>query len=176
MKKKIIVGFLLYIVFLVGCLKEQTFEEFFHQEMKEMHKEEENYSYTLVHTELNAVHEDDAIAVFKEHNNRGEQIFIAYFEKQDNQWVWKQTRGAEWNTPVKWSSMHQTPYIYSGPISDNSIIEVYAGEEPAKIITVEGEKRFWYAISPVKNVEVMIVKEDGTKEIIEEIDHGEIQN
>ncbi|MFC0273693.1 hypothetical protein ACFFIX_20075 [Metabacillus herbersteinensis] len=48
MKKKIIFGCLLFIVFLVGCLKEQTFEEFFHQEMKEMHIEEENYSYNLV--------------------------------------------------------------------------------------------------------------------------------
>lgn len=93
-----------------------------------------------------------------------------HFEKQDNQWAWKQTRGAEWNTPVKWSSMHQTPYIYSGPISDNSITKVYAGEEPAKIITVEGEKRFWYALSNVKDVEVKVEKKDGTLEIIEEID------
>jgi hypothetical protein len=60
-------GFLLCVVFLVGCSNEQTFEGFFHQEMKRMHKNE-NFSYALVHAELNAVHEDDAIAVFKEHN------------------------------------------------------------------------------------------------------------
>lgn len=175
MERKLIVGFLLCVVFLVGCLKEQTFEEFFHQKMKEIHKGEQNYSYTLVHTELNAVHEDDAIAVFKEQNNEGEQIFIAYFEKKDNQWAWKQTRGAEWNSPVKWSSMNQKPYIYSGPISDKLITEVFAGKEPAKIITVDGDKRFWYAISPVKVVEVMMVKVDGTKEIIDEVDQGDIQ-
>lgn len=175
LKRNIILGFIFCIVFLTGCFKEQTFEDFFHQEIKEMNIGED-YSYALIHTELNAVHEGDAVAVFKEHNNRGEQIFIAYFEKKEKQWEWKQTRGAEWNTPVKWSSMNQVPYIYSGPISDNSIAEVYAGNVPANIINVEGDKRFWYAISPIKDVEVTIIKEDGTEEIIEEIDHEKIQS
>ncbi|MCC3359295.1 hypothetical protein [Bacillus sp. REN16] len=148
----------------------ETFKSFFHQKMKEMHKQEKNYSYLLIHTELNAVHKDDAIAVFKENNFNGEQIFIAYFEKQDNQWEWKQTRGAEWNSRVNWSSMNQMPYIYSGALSDNSVKEVFAGEVQAKVLTIEGDKRFWYAISPVKEVEVMIVTEDGNKEILEEID------
>jgi hypothetical protein len=176
LKRNIIIGFLFFIVFLVGCSREQSFEHFFQQEVKEMHKGEKNYSYSLLHTELNAVHEDDAIAVFNEHNNQGEQIFIAYFEKENNQWEWKQTRGAEWNTPVKWSSMNKEPYIYSGTISDNSNAEVYAGDEPAKIINVEYDKWFWYAISPIKDVKVKTVKEDGTKEIIEEINHEELQS
>jgi hypothetical protein len=147
----------------------ETFEKFFHQKMEKMHKQEKVYSYTLIHTELSAVHEDDAIAVFIENNNRGEQVYIAYFEKQDNQWEWKQTRGSKWNSRMNWSSMNQKPYIYSGPLSDNSIKEVYAGEEQAKIITVEGDRRFWYAISPVRDVEVMMVTEDGNKKIIEEV-------
>jgi hypothetical protein len=147
-----------------------TFEKFFHQKMEEMHKQrqEKDISYNLIHTEFNAVHEDDAIAVFIENNERGEQIFIAYIEKQHNQWEWRHTRGAEWNSPMNWSSMNQEPYIYSGALSDNSISEVYAGEERAKIITVEGNKRFWYAISPVSDVEVMVVTEDGVKKILEE--------
>ncbi|MFF2288942.1 hypothetical protein [Peribacillus butanolivorans] len=66
--------------------------------------------------------------------------------------------------------MNQVPYIYSGAISDNSISEIYAGDEPAKIIKVEGDKRFWYAISDVKDIEVKVVKKDGAEEIIEEID------
>jgi Mg/Co/Ni transporter MgtE len=142
LKRNIIIGFLFFIVFLVGCSREQIFEDFFQQKMKEMHKGEKNYSYSLLHTELNAVHEGDAIAVFNEHNNQGEQIFIAYFEKENNQWEWKQTRGAEWNT----------------------------------LINVEDDKRFWYAISPIKDVKVKTVKEDGTEEVIEEINHEELQS
>lgn len=52
---------------------------------------EKNCSYSLIHTELNAVHEGDAITVFKECNKQGEQIFMAYFEKENNQSEWKQT-------------------------------------------------------------------------------------
>jgi hypothetical protein len=148
-----------------------TFENFFYQKIGELHKQREVYSYNLIHTELNAVHEDDAIAVFLENTNQGEQIFIAYFEKQHNQWEWKQTRGADWNSPINWSFMNQAPYIYSGTLSDHSITEVYVGEEPAKIITVKGNKRFWYAISPVSGVEVKIVTEDGNKKILEEFEH-----
>ncbi|HWJ77017.1 MAG TPA: hypothetical protein VNR61_02950 [Niallia sp.] len=72
MKRIIAIGFIFSIIFITECVKEQTFEEFFHQKMEEMHVGEENYSYTLVHTELNVVHEADAIAVFKELNERGE--------------------------------------------------------------------------------------------------------
>lgn len=164
------------IVFLVGCLKEQSFEDFFHKRIKEMHIGDKNYSYSLVHTELNAVHEGDGIVVFKEHNNhQEEQIYIAYFEKEGNQWEWKHTRGAQWNTPIKWSSMNQAPFIYSGAISNNSITAVYAGDEPAKIIDVEDDKRFWYAISAVKDVKVKVVQEDGSEEVIEEISEEELQ-
>ena len=38
---------------------------------------EKNYSYSLIHTELNAVHEGDDITVIIECNKQGEQIFIA---------------------------------------------------------------------------------------------------
>lgn len=169
LKNTIVLGFLLCVVFLVGCSNEQVFEEFFHKEMKRKH-ENENFSYALVHTELNAVQEEDAIAVFKEHNSRGEQIFIGYFEKNDNRWEWKQTRGAEWDTPHKWSAMHEVPYIYSGAISDNSIKEIYAGREKAKIIDVEGNKRYWYVISPVKEAQVKFVRKDGIEEIVESVD------
>lgn len=159
----------------MGCSNEQTFEEFFQQEMKQMHKGEENYSFTLVHTELNAIHNDDAIAIFTEHNShQGEQIYIAYFEKQDSQWKWKETRGAEWNIPVKWSSMHRQPYIYSGPISDNTITGVYVGEEPAEILDIEGEKRFWYAVNPEENAEIRTVKENGKTEVLEKINEDEL--
>jgi hypothetical protein len=162
LKSQIIIGFVLCMIFLGGCSKEQKFEEFFQQRMTEMHTDEKNYSYSLIHTELNAFHEDDAIAVFKEHNNQGEQILIAYFTKENNQWEWKQTRGAELDSPVKWSSMNQAPFIYSGLISDNSIVEVFAGNEPATFINLEGDNRFWYVISPTKDVEVMMVEKDGT--------------
>lgn len=147
----------------------ETFKEYFHQKMEEMHKQEKNYSYSLIHTEFDVDHENDAIAIFKEYNNQGEQIYIAYFEKQDKKWEWKQTRGAGWNSRVNWSSMNQRPYIYSGILSDNSIIEVYAGEEQAKIIAIEGDKKFWYAISPVEEVEVMVLTEDGQKKVLEEV-------
>ncbi|ATP40761.1 hypothetical protein CSE16_12265 [Solibacillus sp. R5-41] len=61
--------------------------------------------------------------------------------------------------------MNSEPYIYSCAINDNSIAKVYAGDEQATIIDVEGEKRFWFAISPIKYVKVKVVKIDGTEEI-----------
>lgn len=136
MKRKMSIGFLFLIVFLTGCVKEQTFEEFFHEEMEEMHEGEEDYSYTLVDTKLNVIDEDDAIAIFNEQNERGEQIFIAYFKKQDKQWEWKQTTGNEWDSPVKWTAMNQPPYIYSGLIYNNAITEVFVGEEQGIIMEV----------------------------------------
>ncbi|MFJ7936508.1 hypothetical protein [Sporosarcina sp. NPDC096371] len=130
----------------VGCSQQLTFESFFHEKLKKMHIGEVDYTYELVKKEFNVIHEDDAIAVFKENNEHGGKIFIAYFEKEDKQWEWKHTRGTEWNSPIKWTSMNQAPFIYSG-------------DEPAKIINVEEDKRFWYAISPTNDVEVMMVKE-----------------
>ncbi|WP_225228676.1 hypothetical protein [Bacillus sp. PS06] len=149
----------------------RTFEQFFHQKMVEMHKDVENYTYTLVHSELSVVHKDDAIAIFTEINNHssGEQIYIAYFEKHHKKWEWQQTRGAQWNSRMKWSSMNQKPYIYSGPLSDNSIKEVFAGEEKAKIIRVGGDKRFWYAISPIKEVQVKVVTDQGDEINLEQV-------
>jgi hypothetical protein len=170
LNSRIISIFLITITLLIGCAKEETFEDYFHAKMKEMHIGEKDYSYSLVHTEINILQQDDAIAVFKEHNQQAEQIFIAYIKKEHGKWNWKHTRGAEWDSQVVWSSMHQVPYIYSGAISDNSISEVYAGDLSAKIIDVEGNKRFWYAISNVKDVEVKFVREDGTEETMEEID------
>lgn len=170
MKRLLFFSLSICIAFLTSCSKEQSFENFFHTSMDEMHKVEENYSYSLIHTEMNVMHEDDAITIFKESNQQDDHIFIAYFEKENNKWNWKQTRGTDWNSPHKWSSMNQVPYIYSGAISDESISKVYAGTTPAKIIIVKDAKRFWYAISDVKDVDVKVVKKDGTKEIIEEID------
>ncbi|MGG0655331.1 hypothetical protein [Rummeliibacillus pycnus] len=46
---------------------------------------------------------------------------------------------------------------------------MYVGDKSTKIIKVEDNKRFWYAISDVKDAEVMIVKKDGTQETAEEI-------
>lgn len=153
----------------------QSFEDYFHNVMKKNKKEyaeDVNYSYSLIHQEQNVVHPDDAIAIYKEHNLQGEQIFIAYFEKENGYWNWKQSRGAEWDWPLKWTSMNKVPYIYSGAIKDGSIKEIYAGQAKAKIIDVENDKRFWYAISNEKDVDVKYVKEDGTQEIINEIDKG----
>ncbi|WP_212376994.1 hypothetical protein [Alkaliphilus sp. B6464] len=60
--------------------------------MDEMYKGEEDYFYSLIHKGMNVVHKDDAIAIFKEENLQKEQIFIAYFEKENDKWKWRQTR------------------------------------------------------------------------------------
>ncbi len=159
--------------FFIGCSDEEKFEHFFQQQMKEMHMGEKNYSYSLVQKELDIVHGEDAIAIFTEYKDQEEKIYIAYFEKENNQWEWQQTRGAEWNSPVKWSSMNSEPFIYSGTIDDKSIVKVYAGDELAKIISIKDNKRFWYAISPVQDATVKTVKEDGTEVIVEEVNHEE---
>lgn len=170
--KKQIFLFLICIALLIGCSREETFEKFFHTTMDEMHKGEKNYSYSLIYKEMNVVHKDDAIAIFIENNLQEEKIFIGYFEKENDKWNWRQTRGAKWDSSIKWSSMNRVPYIYSGAINDKSISEVYVGKEPAKIIKVEGDKKFWYAISGVKDVQVKAVKSDGTQEIMEQMDKG----
>lgn len=152
----------------MDCLQEKTFEDFFHTTMDKKHKDEKAYSYSLIHKEMNIVHKDDAIAIFTEDKLDEKIIFIAYFEKENNQWNWRQTRGAKWDSSFRWSSMNRVPYIYSGAISDKSIRNVYVGGEAAKIIEVEGDKRFWYAISDAKDVQVRAIKDDGTQEIMEE--------
>lgn len=87
--KRIIIVAIIALMLVAGCSNIQTFEEYFHSEMKENEKEydeEVNYSYSLVHQEKNVVHQNDAIAIFTENNPRGYQIFIAYFEKENGYW------------------------------------------------------------------------------------------
>ncbi|MED3575045.1 hypothetical protein, partial [Cytobacillus praedii] len=161
---------LILLLLVMGCSNDQTFEDFFHKEMKnnvEEYPEEVNYSYSLIHQVQNIFQKDDAIAIFRENNHQGEQIFITYFKKENGKWNWKQTRGAEWESPHKWSAMDDIPYIYSGAISDSSIEEIYAGREKALIIDVEGNKRFWYANSSTKEVQVKFIRNDGSEEIVE---------
>ncbi|MGE7661367.1 hypothetical protein ACQKL6_06555 [Peribacillus sp. NPDC097197] len=181
MKSRILFVGTLCLLFLIGCSKseEPSFEDFFHAEMektKDEYGDEFDYDYSLVYTKVHTMNQhDDAIAIFTEHNPNGDQIFIAYLEKENGKWEWKQTRGAEFNDPVQWSAMNEEPYIYSGTLTDDSISHMFAGDEPAEIIEVEKGKRFWYAISDIKDVKVKAVKEDGTEENVEEIDEGRVK-
>ncbi|PEE40991.1 hypothetical protein [Bacillus pseudomycoides] len=170
MNRNITYTFLILITFLISCSKEQSFYMYFHEKMQKMHFGQKNNSYTLIHTEMNVSQENDAVAIFTEHNQQGEQIFIAYFEKENGKWSWIRTTGTEWNSPVRWTSMHQIPYIYAGTIHDNAITKVYVGNKNAKIITVEGTKRFWYVVSNTEWAEVKIEKGDGTQEVVGQID------
>ncbi|MBJ8029995.1 hypothetical protein [Bacillus cereus group sp. N21] len=170
MNRNITYTFLILITFLISCSKEQSFYMYFHEKMQKMHFGQKNNSYTLIHTEMNVSQENDAVAIFTEHNQQGEQIFIAYFEKESDKWNWIRTTGTEWNSPVRWTSMHQIPYIYAGTIRDNAITKVYVGNKNAKIITVEGTKRFWYVVSNTEWAEVKIEKGDGTQEVVGQID------
>ena len=170
MKKRILYLSLICLALLMGCSKEETFEDFFHKTMKGTNTQVENVPYTLIYKEMNIVHENDAIAIFTQDYEGKKTIYIAYFEKENNNWYWRRTRGAIWNSTVEWASMNQVPYIYSGAIDDKLISGIYAGEAPAKIIQVEGNKRFWYAISDKKKVPVRMVKTDGTRERIEQIE------
>ena len=183
MKKIKKLGLLLTILtlgLLAGCVKDETFEEFFHKEMTKNQDaevvKETNYSYALIHHEENVVHENDGIAIFTENSTEGELIYIAYFEKENGVWNWRQTRGAKWDTPVKWSAMHNFPFIYSGAISDSTIEKVYAGEFQAEIIKVKDDKRFWYAISNEYDVEVKMVMQDGTQQVVDEVDEEMLKN
>ncbi|MDR7856779.1 DUF4309 domain-containing protein [Tissierella sp.] len=168
MKKQIICILLICVTLLTGCLKKTTFDDYFHKTMKEMHKEEKDYAYSLIHNEFKVAHEEDAIAIFTENKDQEETLYIAYYEKQNGNWEWRQTRGTRWQSPIKWESMNKPPYIYFGAIDDNSISEMYAGDTLATMINIEGDKRCWYALSNVKDVEVRAIKKDGTKEIVEQ--------
>ncbi len=143
---------------------------YFHVKMQNMHFGQKNNSYTLIHTEMNVSQENDAVAIFTEPHQQDEQIFIAYFEKENGNWNWIRTTGTGWNSPIRWTSMHQIPYIYAGTIRDNAITKVYVGNQNAKIINVEGTRRFWYAVSDTEWAEVKFEKDDGTQEMIEQID------
>lgn len=138
--------------------------------MQNMHFGQKNNSYTLIHTEMNVSQENDAVAIFTEPHQQDERILIAYFEKENGKWNWIRTTGTEWNSPIRWTSMHQIPYIYAGTIRDNAITKVYVGNQNAKIINVEGTRRFWYAVSDTEWAEVKFEKDDGTQEMIEQID------
>ncbi|BCB04058.1 hypothetical protein [Bacillus sp. KH172YL63] len=171
MKKLFIV--LIMLTSLAACSVNQSFEDFFHERMERHAKEYEpevKYAYSLVHHEENVVTDHDAVAIITEHNLQGDQIFIAYIKKENGVWEWKQTRGAEWGTPVQWSAMHQEPYIFSGAISDPTIQQVHVGGKQANIIDVADGKRFWYEISSEPSQEVKVTRADGSEEVLEEID------
>ncbi|MCA0173124.1 hypothetical protein [Bacillus sp. RAR_GA_16] len=171
MRKKLFLVITIGLSLLVGCSEPETFEDYFHKKMEEnkAQTDDANDSYSLIHHEQDVVHPNDAIAIFMESQFQEERIFIAYFEKENDQWEWRQTRGAAWDDPVHWSSMNSEPYIYSGTIQDDAVKEVYAGREKAKIINVSEGKRFWYAVSDKKEVDVKMVMEDGTEEVVEEL-------
>lgn len=172
MKKQICFLLLICISLLTGCFKEETFEEFFNKSMEEMHKNENDFSYSIIHKEMDVVHKDDAIAIFIENDSHEEKIIIGYFKKENHRWNWIRTCGTKWDSPIKYSYMSKEPYTYLGTIDDNSISEVYVGEEPAKIIEIEENKRFWYAISKFKNTQVQVLKNDGSNEVIEQSGKG----
>ncbi len=48
--------------------------------------------------------------------------------------------------------------------------------ETSLIANKENGKRFWYAISSVKDTTITAVKNDGTKENVEEIDEELLKN
>ncbi|WP_425449402.1 hypothetical protein [Dethiothermospora halolimnae] len=166
MKKQSFYLLLICITLLIGCSREETFDDFFHKTMEEKNKGEEEYS--LIHKEFNIVHENDAIAIFMENRNQQENIFIGYYEKENGNWNWRKTRGTRWEGPIKWVSMNEVPYIYFGTIDDSNVSEVYVGKKAATIIKVEDKKRVWYAISDVKDRQVKVVKNDGTQEMVEQ--------
>lgn len=171
MKKYIVSIFIIISILLISCTNEQTFEDYFYNKMKDMKEKKQHNEYTvnysLIYKAMNVVHQDDAIAIFTEHNSQGKQIFIAYFEKVDGKWKWRRTRGDDWEGRQNWSFMHEPPYIYSGAISDYTISEVYVGKNKANIIDVEKGKRFWYVISNRKDAEVKFIYNDGTEKLIE---------
>lgn len=160
--------YIISISLLSGCTWEQSAEDFFFDEMKRMAKEtEDDYPYQLLKQEESVVHDNDAITIFTENNQEGEQIFIAYFEKTDGRWNWEYTRGAMWDDGVNWSMMGDDPYIFSGDISDNTIESVYVDGAPAEIIEVEGNKRFWYATVSDETENIKYVYNNGNEKIVE---------
>jgi hypothetical protein len=157
------------VFFAAGCSQDQSFEAFFHNEM-ENHEDRDDRPYSLVYHELDIVHEHDALAAFEETNPNGEQIFLAYFEKENGIWNWRHTTGAEWGDPVNWSVASDFPYVYAGGTLDEMISEIHVGDEKAEIINVEDEKRFWFSVQNQEDLDVKFVMEDGTEEHVEWLD------
>lgn len=156
---------------LTGFIKqnslEKSFQDYFQITMED--KFQENYS--LISQEVGIVEQDDVIAIFTAPNEQEvEQLFIGYFVKiGDEQWKWLQTREADWEDPVVWSSENIKPYIYSVVTTNSNITDVYVGDERARMMQTESEKELWFGISNKNNEVVTSIKGDGTKEIIKEI-------
>lgn len=51
----------------------------------------------------------------------------------------------------------------------NTIVVIDVGNEKAKIITMEKDKRFWYAITPTEDAKVKQIKKNGIIEMVDEI-------
>lgn len=164
MKKKVLFIFLGIIILLSGCSKEMTFEEYFHKSMEEIHKDKQDYSYSLIYTEDDIIN-DDAIAVFKEENSTNGLISIGYYKEEDNSWKLVETKQLDLQSLPNWAFLNQDSYIYVGLI-DDSVSKVFIGEKLANIIEIQDGVNLWYGISDVKDVEIKAIKDDDSKDII----------
>lgn len=168
MNKMNLTLYILSFSLLTGCASEQSVEDYFLDVMRENEKEMgEDYSYELLKQEESVVHDNDALTIYTENNQYGEQIFIAYFEKIDGMWNCESIRGAMWDDDVNWSVMGEGPYIYSGDFTDYTIDNVYVDDVAAEIMELEGNKRFWYAIVPNETAEIKYAFDDGDEESVE---------
>lgn len=170
-KRTVLAALLLFTLVLTGCSEEeeQTVEDFFDQEMERMHDQEE-ISYELIYSEEAIINENDAIGIFVEQYEHGEQFFMVYLEQQDDQWEWKNTRFLDMNTYTKWSDLNQTPYLYAGAVNNAAVSEVYVGDTKANFITSAENNRFWYALNEQRFAEVFYKSEDGARERVEPVD------
>ncbi|WP_051314878.1 hypothetical protein [Alteribacter aurantiacus] len=126
--------------------------------------------YSVIKMEEGVLSEDDGIVVFTEENSQGEQIFLAYFEKVDDQWYWQQSLGANVKEgQVNWTASQRFPHFYVGIIHDEKVDRVEVGGQEADIIPVKDGARFWYVHA--SDGDVVYVKIDGTNRIVERLNY-----
>jgi hypothetical protein len=145
-------------------------ESFFRDSLEEVGREPDSYS--IIHKKMNINSKGDALIIFTEKIENELEVHLAYFSKEhfpftEHNWMWRTSRGATWSDDVNWKMVEDIPYLYFGAISNNSIADVFVGDQKATIITVEGDKRFWYAKIDQKDVPVKYRMDNGDERVVE---------
>ncbi|MFD1737960.1 hypothetical protein ACFSCX_15595 [Bacillus salitolerans] len=160
--KRTLFIFLLAIL-ITGCSKDNTMEDVFHKEMKELKDVDD---YRLV-KEV----EEDHIILFTSYTKGDEQnnnhLQIVHFNKVNNDWVWDKTTSCN----GKWSALLESkPYIWCGTLTEPRHEKVYVGDNEAKMIEVDvGAERVWYHLSVNENEDIKVVLTDGSEEWLKEV-------
>jgi hypothetical protein len=143
-------------------------EAFFESSMKEMGRAPESYS--IFHQEFNVWEKQDALVFFTEKRTKDLEVHMVYFQKERDSWKWVGEIGTTWNSKINWTMGEKVPYLYSGPLNDESVSEVIVAGKQAKIIEYTDQLRFWYIRVDKQFATVSYRFKNGDEAVVERIE------